>query len=92
MFIVNKLNELYPNAFKHFSHIRDVIDRIQQNAPIKQPDSNLIHYNNCIYGKQQNKLLPYSPKHFTVNKLYLNYVEPTRQLNFDKYAYLNYVD
>lgn len=92
LFIVSKLNELFPNTFKHFKHIRDVITRIQKNAPVKQPDSNLVSYNNGIFDKRQNKLLPHSPKHFTINKLNLNYVEPTKPLNADKYAYLNFVD
>ena len=91
-FIVDKLNELYPHTFKHYSHIRDIINRIQQNAPIRQPDTNLINYNNGIYDKKQNKLLPHSPKHFTLNIINLNYVEPTKPLNFDKFAYLNFVD
>ena len=92
MFIADKLDELYPNMFNYFSPKRDVINRIQQYSPIKQPDSNLVHYNNGIYNKLQNKLLPHSPKHFTINKLNLNYIEPTLQLNADKYAYLNYID
>ena len=92
-FIVDKLNELYPpHIYKHYSHIRDIINRIQQYSPIKQPDSNLVSYNNGIYNKLQNKLLPHSPKHFTLNIINLNYIEPTLQLNADKYAYLNYVD
>ena len=92
LFIVSKLNELFPHTFKHFKHIRDVINRIQRNAPVKQPDSNLINYNNGIFDKQQNKLLSHSPRYFTVNKLNLNYVEPTKPLNANKYAYLNFVD
>ena len=91
MFIADKLDELYPNTFNYFSHKRDVINRIQQYSQIKQPDSNLVHYNNGIYDKRQNKLLPYSLKHFTVNKINLNYIEQTKP-NFDKYAYLNYID
>jgi phage/plasmid-associated DNA primase len=92
LFIVDKLDELFPNTFKHFKHIKDVITRIQKNAAIRQPDPNLVAYNNGIYDKRQNKLIPHSKKHFTINKLNLNYVEPTKPLNADKYAYLNYVD
>ena len=92
MFIADKLDELYPNTFNYFSHIRDVINRIQQNAPVKQPDSNLINYNNGIFDKQRNELIPHSQKHFTLNIINLNYIEPTLQLNADKYAYLNYID
>ena len=92
LFIVDKLNELFPNTFKHFKHIRDVINRIQRNAPIKQPDLNLVKYNNGIYDKRQNKLFPHSSRYFTINKLNLNYIEPTQQINADNYAYLNFVD
>ena len=92
LFIVDKLNELFHHTFKHFKHIRDVITRIQKNAPVKQPDSNLVSYNNGIFDKQRNELIPHSPKHFTINKINLNYVEPTKPINADKYAYLNFVD
>ena len=92
MFIVSKLNELFPNTFKHFKHIRDVINRIQRNAPVKQPDQNLINYNNGLFDKRVNKLIPHSSRHFTVNKLNLNYVEPTKPLNANKYAYINFID
>ena len=92
MFIVEKLDAAVSQCPITFSYKRDAINRIQQYSPIKQPDSNLVHYNNGIYDKRQNKLLPHSPKHFTINKLNLNYIEPTLQLNADKYAYLNYID
>ena len=92
LFIVDKLNELFHHTFKHFKHIRDVINRIQQNAPIKQPDSNLINYNNGLFDKRLNKLIPHSSRYFTINKLNLNYIEPTQQINANKYAYLNYID
>ena len=92
LFIVDKLSELFHHTFKHFKHIRDVINRIQRNAPVKQPDSNLINYNNGLFDKRVNKLFPHSSRHFTVNKLNLNYIETTQQINADKYAYLNFVD
>jgi phage/plasmid-associated DNA primase len=79
MFIVNKLNELFsPDTFRHYSHIKAVIDQIQRLSPIIPDDQlnpfHLINYRNGILNKSTNKLLPHSHRFYVTTQIPQNYV------------------
>ena len=100
VFIFDKLNEIFPNQFKHYSHIRDIINDIQKYSPIIPNDqvdpSHIINYNNGIYDKNQNKLLPHSPNFYTTKQIPTNYIQQEQQSSLVKHAksleLLNYID
>jgi phage/plasmid-associated DNA primase len=98
MFILDKLNELFPNTFKHYSHIRDVIDQIQQQSPIISTDQidppNIINYRNGILDKTTNKLIPHSPRFYTTKQIPINYLPETNSLSqqAQRLAMLNFID
>jgi phage/plasmid-associated DNA primase len=98
MFILDKLNEIFPNQFKHFSHIRDVINNIQRFSPII-PDNqidppHLVNFRNGILDKSLNKLLPHSPRFYTTKQIPQNHLIETDSLSkySKRLALLNAID
>lgn len=98
IFIVDKLNELFPNTFNHYSHIRSVIDQVQRQSPIIPPvlidPPAITNYRNGLYLHNENKLIPHSPRIYTTKQLPQNYVIETNSLTqqAQRLSMLNYID
>jgi phage/plasmid-associated DNA primase len=85
MFIVHKLNELFPNCFKHYSHIREVINQVQRLSLIILPDQinpkNITNFKNGLFLHNENKLIPHSPRIYTTKQIPTNYIDNTNSLS-----------
>lgn len=99
MFIANKLTELFTlNTFKHYSHIRDVINQVQRFSPTISEDlinpTGITNFLNGLYYHTENKLLPHTPKIYTTKQHPQNYVNETND-NLSQHAkrleYLNFI-
>jgi len=85
MFIVHKINELFPNCFKHYSHIREVINQVQRLSLIILPDQinpkNITNFKNGLFLHNENKLIPHSPRIYTTKQILTNYIDNTNSLS-----------
>jgi len=97
IFIVDKLNELFPNSFRHYSHIRNVIDQIQRLSPIIPIDQidtpNISNYTNGLYYHNENKLKPHTYRVYTTKQFPYNYIVESKPLiSPSRLEALNYID
>jgi hypothetical protein len=97
-FIFDKLNEIFPNQFKHYSHIRDVINNIQSQSPIISIDqlnpSHITNYRNGLYYHKESKLNPHNPSIITTKQHTQNYVKESNNSlsqQAKRLEYLNYL-
>ena len=99
-FIFDKLNELFPNNFKYYSHIRDVINNIQHLSPVIPYDQidplHLTTFLNGTFDKTLNNLFSHSPRFYTTKQIPNNYIiqENSSSItsSLKRLEMLNYVD
>lgn len=97
MFIVDRLNELFPNSFQHYSHIRSVINQIQHWSPIVPIDQinpkGITNYINGLYFHNENTLKPHNPTIFTTKQFPYNFITESKLLiSESRLQALNYID
>ena len=90
MFILDKINEIFPNQFKHYSHIRDVINLIQKFSPIIPQDQidtpHIQNWINGLYDKNTNSLIRHTPRIYTTKQINQKYVPDSNSNSLSKHA------